>query len=641
MHAIVGHEIQSTETRYGTMFYYADDKFVGHALEAYGEYSEGEAELWRKIVQPGDTVIDVGANIGALTVAMSDIVGPDGHVLAFEPQPENFKLLNDNVRDKHNVRTFNHALGSRDGQIKVPSLAQIANRNYGAIELGSEGEFKASVHLLDNVVFSTRPVSLIKIDVEGMEAEVLQGAARLINKERPVLYVECDRAEREAELLKLIFSMDYFIFAHTPHIYGLDNWKKKVVADSNYISLNLLCIPAEKIADYGPATQGLRRIKDEHKRPISNKGWACVVRLGGIGDNLIAASPLKLLKRQGYKVEVISQEPQAVVFENNPYIDKLTVKSQRELPQNDPTAWQKYWWSRSCEYAKFVNLSHSVEVLMAHFQNSTSFWWPAEFRRKMCRHSYLEAAHDVVGVEHEFGPLFFPTHDEVNDIADFKHRNHLNDKPLIAWVVSGTRIDKLYPYSGLVIARLLSELDCNVIMLAAPSPARPDAAISESIMEHVKLTNSSTKGLYEARHVEGVHDWPIRRMLTLTRFCDLVIGPDTGPMWSVAMENVSKILLHSHASAGNITKHWVNTLSLHPDQRKVPCWPCHLLHDTNETCHEAQIQAGLRPSLEDKGAACISSISVDMLVTAAKGMLGNGDALGKLIDRYSANITVR
>ncbi|HVX57435.1 MAG TPA: FkbM family methyltransferase, partial [Candidatus Saccharimonadales bacterium] len=613
--------------------------------EKYGEYSQAEPNLWRKIVRAGDTVIDIGANIGALTLALYDLVGGDkGKVLAFEPQPENYKLLLENAKGK-NIHTFTCALGAKEGEISVPALSELKHTNYGGIELGgSNVSYRRALHTLDQYTKNMlSPISFIKIDVEGMEAEVLKGAKQTIAKHRPVLYVENDRSEKSAELLQLIFDMNYFVFEHTPLLYAESNFKEREVDEQNIVSVNLLCIPKEKISQFN-ATDGLRQIKeDKPERPtVSNKKWACVVRLGGIGDNLIASSPLRLLKRDGYMVEVITQEPQSVVFENNPYIDKLTIKSAREIPQDNPTEWQKFWWSRSCEYAKFVNLSHSVEVLMANFQQSTSFWWPAEFRRKQFGGSYLEAAHDIVGVPHDFGPLFFPTNREVEDIADFKHRHRLHDKPLIGWVISGTRVDKLYPYSGLAIARLLAEIDCNVIMMSAPTP-HPDAGHAKAIMEHVKLNNSCTDGLYEARHVEGQHNWPIRRMLTLARFCDLVIGPDTGVMWAVAMEPLPKIMMHSHASDDNITKHWKQTMSLHADPKKVPCWPCHLLHDKIDTCYETQLRSGIKiPTEGEPGAACISSVSVDMLLSAAKGMLDpDGSAFQRLIDRYGSQVTIR
>src|ERR1700744_1427705 len=95
--------IKSTDTRHGTMFYYSNDRFIGHALERYGEYSEAEPELWAKFIKAGDHVIDVGANIGCFTLALADLVGPSGNVYAVEPQPETFDLLKRNTSDRANI----------------------------------------------------------------------------------------------------------------------------------------------------------------------------------------------------------------------------------------------------------------------------------------------------------------------------------------------------------------------------------------------------------------------------------------------------------------------------------------------------------------------------------------------------------
>ena len=93
--------------------------------------------------------------------------------------------------------------------------------------------------------------------------------------------------------------------------------------------------------------------------------------------------------------------------------------------------------------------------------------------------------------------------------------------------------------------------------------------------------------------------------------CDLVIGPDTGPMWAVAMEDMPKILLLGHASPENITKHWHRTVTLHggPD---VDCWPCHKLHNDKTTC---------RPDKHDRGAACMSDIDPARIASIAAQFL--------------------
>jgi ADP-heptose:LPS heptosyltransferase len=330
----------------------------------------------------------------------------------------------------------------------------------------------------------------------------------------------------------------------------------------------------------------------------SAQNWAGVCRMGGIGDNLIAASVLAPLKKQGYRVEVISQEPYSSVFVNNPSVDKLTIKVPEDIPQTQ-NDWQMWFAVRAKEYAKFGNLSHSCETLGALLPAQTAFWWPPSMRRKMCNRNYLEIVHDIMEVPYEFGSLFFPTDGERSVAAETKSR--IGDK-VIGWCLSGTRLDKIYPYSPMVVARIIKEIGAPVVLLGAPGK---NFEMAQTIQDHVRRQNGSEAGLHVAISPEADNkSWPIRRGLAFAMACDLVVTPDTGPAWSVAFEKMPKIVMLSHASPENVTKHWVNTTTLHAGS-EVACWPCHRLHDVKDTC---------KANREGNGAACISDISVEKLM---------------------------
>jgi hypothetical protein len=66
--------------RHGVMAYLPNDLYIGRSLDLYGEFSEHELNLLKRIVKKGDVVVDVGANIGALTIPLAQIVAPDGKV---------------------------------------------------------------------------------------------------------------------------------------------------------------------------------------------------------------------------------------------------------------------------------------------------------------------------------------------------------------------------------------------------------------------------------------------------------------------------------------------------------------------------------------------------------------------------------
>jgi ADP-heptose:LPS heptosyltransferase len=299
---------------------------------------------------------------------------------------------------------------------------------------------------------------------------------------------------------------------------------------------------------------------------------------------------------------MITNEGNHVLYHHNPYIDKLTVKqTDRDLPQNDLVAWQKWFESRAHESDIFVHASHSMEGRHAVFKAMTSFWWPVEYRRKICAGSYLETIHDLVGVPYDFAPLFHASPEEWAYALQTKARM---GPRFILWVLSGTRIDKVYPYAPMAIARIIREIGAPVLLMGGPSDKEHSMAIA--IRDHVEAVNSNRDGLHLAIP-EGSGDkcWPLRSALSMALTADLVVTPDTGTAWAVAFEPMPKIVMVSHASAENITKHWINTTTLHADPVRVSCWPCHRLHDDPSTCVENK---------EKNGAACISDISVERLV---------------------------
>ena len=113
--------------------YLLNDAYIGRSLDVYGEYSEGEIDLFRQLLRPGDVAIDVGANIGALTVAMARLVQPGGAIVAFEPQRAIFDILCDNLR-----------LNGLANVTRIPPRARQRERRYPrpAARLRADGQFR-------------------------------------------------------------------------------------------------------------------------------------------------------------------------------------------------------------------------------------------------------------------------------------------------------------------------------------------------------------------------------------------------------------------------------------------------------------------------------------------------------------------
>jgi FkbM family methyltransferase len=233
-----------TQCRYGQMIYNANDVYIGKSLELYGEYGEGEVHLFRQILRPGDFAVDAGANIGAHTLFFAEAVGPSGVVLAFEPQRVVFQTLCGNmaINSITNAHCLNAALGSAPGQILVPPLDYARENNFGGLGLGQfqRGE-RVQVATLDSLGLPR--CKLMKVDVEGMEEEVLKGGESTITRCRPVLYVENDREERSHALIRYIDSLGYRMFWHQPPLYNPDNYRKNPQnVFGAIVSANMLCL---------------------------------------------------------------------------------------------------------------------------------------------------------------------------------------------------------------------------------------------------------------------------------------------------------------------------------------------------------------------------------------------------------------
>ncbi len=169
----------------------ADDEAVGrHVL--HGPYEPEVAAVFRRTLRPGMGVVDIGANIGYFTMLSAALVGPDGAVLAIEPNPANARLL----EASRKLNGFEHV-----------TLAQVAaGQRIGLLALNathSNGTTSAPGAALDALLRATtvacvpvdalageRPVHLIKVDVEGAEYNALVGARRLIARERPAIISE-------------------------------------------------------------------------------------------------------------------------------------------------------------------------------------------------------------------------------------------------------------------------------------------------------------------------------------------------------------------------------------------------------------------------------------------------------------------
>jgi len=149
-----------------------------------GEYEPENTRAIQELVRPRDVVFDVGAHVGYFTVLMAERVGPQGQVVSFEPRDINLEFLRQHVRinDVKNVQIIDACVGQRAGEARMETRV-----GTGKGHVSPEGNVDVRMVVLDEMVQSGKlPVpQFMKIDVEGGEMMVLQGARWVIETHRP------------------------------------------------------------------------------------------------------------------------------------------------------------------------------------------------------------------------------------------------------------------------------------------------------------------------------------------------------------------------------------------------------------------------------------------------------------------------
>ena len=153
-----------------------------------GSYEHEKRRLFESIVSPGAAVFDIGAHAGFYTLLASELVGADGEVLAFEPQPRNLGYLREHLRINAiaNVRVIPAAVMDSEG---AAWFEEGANSSTG--HLAPTGQLRVDTVTLDGLISSGEAPApdFLKIDVEGAEILVLKGAQTLLAERGPTIFL--------------------------------------------------------------------------------------------------------------------------------------------------------------------------------------------------------------------------------------------------------------------------------------------------------------------------------------------------------------------------------------------------------------------------------------------------------------------
>jgi FkbM family methyltransferase len=176
---------------------------------------EPEFDLLHQWVKPGSTAIDVGANIGHYTLRLAQLVGEQGRVIAFEPMPQTFRLLQHNVAVAAclaNVTLYERAASDADRTVRMfqPTFSDSGLPDPYEASIRPDGETVVRAVRVDSLAYRN-DVSLVKVDVEGHEYQALLGMRDLIERCHPVLIVEGD-----AQAVRTLLEAMGYRSAHLP-----------------------------------------------------------------------------------------------------------------------------------------------------------------------------------------------------------------------------------------------------------------------------------------------------------------------------------------------------------------------------------------------------------------------------------------
>jgi ADP-heptose:LPS heptosyltransferase len=303
----------------------------------------------------------------------------------------------------------------------------------------------------------------------------------------------------------------------------------------------------------------------------------CVVRYGGFGDMIQAANIFPALKRDGWRVVVMTTPQGKDIVAHDPHVDEFLLQDTDQVPNNELTA---YWDVQSARFERFINLSESVEGTLLAYPGRANHGWPDALRRRELGKNYLEWTAQLAELPYLSETRFYPAEEERQAADRFLTRIRRRAAQVpevgptnapatfnIMFTLAGSSVHKMYPHQDDVIANVLAALPEATFTLVGDYACQ---LLEQGWEEHHRVNCLAGR-------------IGIRETLAVAQRMDCVVGPETGVLNAVGFERNAKVILLSHSSPENLTKHWVNTEAIEPP---TACYPCHRLHHDRRHCPE-------------------------------------------------------
>lgn len=315
---------------------------------------------------------------------------------------------------------------------------------------------------------------------------------------------------------------------------------------------------------------------------------AAVVRPGAFGDALWTSSLTAELRAQGYHVTVYTGPAGGEVLEHDPNVDRL-IPIQGALFSDEE--WIAYYLGESRKYDRFINLIGAVESRLLPHPHELPYHWPAKVRAARMGENYLESMFELAELPFRMDQRFYPTEKEIAWARD--QREKLFPGPLVVIAPTGSGLPKTWPH----VQRFMELMAARGVYTVVLGEVRQELA---SIEPHAVVIGT---------------DLPMRLAMTLATIADVVVGTESALINAVASEDNLKVVLLSHSSPENLTKHWRNTMAVEP--AGIACYPCHRLHRGFEFCTRDSVTGF---------AACQAAVAAETV----------SDAIAPTLDRLQA-----
>jgi ADP-heptose:LPS heptosyltransferase/predicted SAM-dependent methyltransferase len=322
---------------------------------------------------------------------------------------------------------------------------------------------------------------------------------------------------------------------------------------------------------------------DATARPAKTAG---LVRVGANGDAVWASSPIALLHEQGYAVTAYVASTGAEILRHDPHIHRLV-----ELPDGVLTDEEllEFWAREAAKHDKWVNLIGSVEQRLLYHPSSNEFFLPHKLRQRFANQNYLEMVHDYADLPHDFRQKYYPSAQEMQVARQLKAALPMPDAPLVVLNPCGSGPAKTWPHAQAFMQRM-QEAGVNCVVLGDL---------------RLELEELEPHGVVVGK------EWPVRVALAFAQLADVVVGTESLIVNAVAMDPMLKVVLLSHSSAENLTKHWVNTAAIEPVS--VACHPCHRIHPAHLGFCAKDKTTGCAACMASATAATVADFVADYL----------------------------